>query len=163
MSKSPSELIPTPEGRRVAPNFITEVIDAELQSGRHQHVVTRFPPEPNGYAHLGHAFASYLDFMTAQDYGGVCHLRMDDTNPEAETQEYADSIIRDMAWMGWDTSHLFYASDYYEQLHDFAVQLIRKGLAYVESVSGEEMARLRGTVDVPARRAPTATGASRRT
>ena len=138
----------------MSPNFITEIIDADLKSGRHASIVTRFPPEPNGYAHLGHAFASYLDFMTAQDYRGVCHLRMDDTNPEGETQEYADSIIRDMQWLGWDTSRLFYASDYYEQLHDFAVQLIRKGLAYVESVSGEEMARLRGTVDQPGTPSP---------
>jgi glutaminyl-tRNA synthetase len=154
MSKQPADLIPASEARRVSPNFITEIIDADLKSGRHTRVVTRFPPEPNGYAHLGHAFASYLDFMTAQDYGGVCHLRMDDTNPEGETQEYADSIIRDMKWLGWDASRLFYASDYYEQLHDFAVQLIRKGLAYVESVSGEEMARLRGTVDQPGTPSP---------
>ncbi len=150
----PADLIPAPEARRVAPNFITEIIDADLQSGRHARVVTRFPPEPNGYAHLGHAFASYLDFMTAQDYGGVCHLRMDDTNPEGETQEYADSILRDMQWVGWDTRHLFYASDYYEQLYGYAETLIRKGLAYVESVSGEEMARLRGTVDQPGTPSP---------
>ncbi len=154
MSKQPADLIPAPETRRVSPNFITEIIDADLKSGRHTRIVTRFPPEPNGYAHLGHAFASYLDFMTAVDYQGVCHLRMDDTNPEGETQEYADSIIRDMKWLGWDASRLFYASDYYEQLHDFAVQLIRKGLAYVESVSGEEMARLRGTVDQPGTPSP---------
>ncbi|HYO54653.1 glutamine--tRNA ligase/YqeY domain fusion protein [Archangium sp.] len=138
----------------MTPNFITDVIDADLQSGRHTRIITRFPPEPNGYAHLGHAFASYLDFMTAQDYGGLCHLRMDDTNPEGETQEYADSIIRDMQWVGWDTRHLFYASDYYEQLYGYAEALIRKGLAYVESVSGEEMARLRGTVDQPGTPSP---------
>ena len=154
MSKLPADLLPAPEARRVSPNFITEVIDADLQAGRHARVVTRFPPEPNGYAHLGHAFASYLDFMTAQDYGGVCHLRMDDTNPEGETQEYADSIIRDMQWLGWDTRHLFYASDYYEELYQYAEQLIEKGLAYVESVSGEEMARLRGSVDVPGTPSP---------
>lgn len=154
MSKSSADLIPTPEARRLSPNFITEVIDADLRSGRHARVVTRFPPEPNGYAHLGHAFASYLDFMTAQDYGGICHLRMDDTNPEGETQEYADSIIRDMQWLGWDTSRLFYASDYYEQLYELAVRLIHKGLAYVESVSGEEMARLRGTVEQPGTPSP---------
>ncbi|MBF5043474.1 glutamine--tRNA ligase/YqeY domain fusion protein [Aggregicoccus sp. 17bor-14] len=154
MSKLPAVPPPAPEARRVSPNFITEVIDADLQAGRHTRVVTRFPPEPNGYAHLGHAFASYLDFMTAQDYGGVCHLRMDDTNPEGETQEYAESIIRDMQWLGWDTRHLFYASDYYEELYGYAEQLIEKGLAYVESVSGEEMARLRGTVDVPGTPSP---------
>src|SRR5688500_669135 len=118
MSKQPADLIPAPEARRVSPNFITEIIDADLKSGRHTRIVTRFPPKPNGAAQLGHAFASYLDFMTAQDYLGVCHLRMDDTNPEGETQEYAHSIIRDMQWLGWDTSRLFYASDYYEQLHD---------------------------------------------
>jgi glutaminyl-tRNA synthetase len=122
--------------------------------GRHTRVVTRFPPEPNGYAHLGHAFASYLDFMTGQDYGGVCHLRMDDTNPEGETQEYADSIIRDLQWLGWDTSRLFYASDYYEQLYECADRLIRKGLAYVDSVSGDEMARLRGTAEQPGTPSP---------
>ncbi|HSP78449.1 MAG TPA: glutamate--tRNA ligase family protein, partial [Myxococcaceae bacterium] len=154
MSKKPADLIPPPEARHLPPNFITEVIDAELQSGRHQRIVTRFPPEPNGYAHLGHAFASYLDFMTAQDYGGVCHLRLDDTNPEGESQEYADSIIRDMQWLGWDTSHLYYASDYYEQLYGYAETLIKKGLAYVESVSGDEMARLRGTVDQPGTPSP---------
>lgn len=152
--KSAADLIPAPEARRVSPNFITDVIDEDLRAGRHAHVVTRFPPEPNGYAHLGHAFASYLDFMTAQEYGGVCHLRMDDTNPEGETQEYADSIIRDMQWVGWDTSRLFYASDYYEQLYGFAVQLIQKGLAYVESVSADEMARLRGTAETPGTPSP---------
>ena len=154
MSPKPADLIPAPEARRVAPNFITEIIDADLRSGRHQRVVTRFPPEPNGYAHLGHAFASFLDFMTAVDYRGVCHLRMDDTNPEGETQEYADSILRDLQWLGWDTSHLFYASDYYEKLYGFAETLIRRGLAYVESVSGEEMARLRGTVEIPGTPSP---------
>jgi glutaminyl-tRNA synthetase len=152
--RAATDLIPSPENRRLPPNFITDVIDADLQSGRHQRVVTRFPPEPNGYAHLGHGFASYLDFMTAIDYRGVCHLRMDDTNPEGETQEYADSIIRDMQWLGWDCSRLFYASDYYEQLYDCAERLIRKGLAYVDSVSGEEMARLRGTPDQPGTPSP---------
>ncbi|ADV66357.1 glutamine--tRNA ligase/YqeY domain fusion protein [Deinococcus maricopensis] len=147
-------LIPAPDARRVNPNFITDVIDADLQSGRVDRVVTRFPPEPNGYAHLGHAFASFLDYMTAQDYGGVCNFRLDDTNPTGETQEYADSIIRDMQWVGWDTSRLFYASDYYEQLYSYAQELIRKGLAYVESVSGDEMARLRGTVDQPGTPSP---------
>lgn len=154
MSNKAAVQIPAADARRVAPNFLTEIIDADLQAGRHVRVVTRFPPEPNGYAHLGHAFASFLDFMIAQDYGGVCHLRMDDTNPEGETQEYADSIIRDMKWLGWDTSRLFYASDYYERLYGYAETLIQKGLAYVESVSGEEMANLRGTVDRPGTPSP---------
>ena len=154
MAKTPADLIPAPEARRVPVNFITEVIDADLQAGKHAKVVTRFPPEPNGYAHLGHAFASYLDFNTADDYRGVCHLRMDDTNPEGETQEYAESIIRDMQWLGWDTSRLFYASDYYERLYGYAVELIERSLAYVESVSADEMARLRGTVEVPGTPSP---------
>ena len=154
MAKTPAELIPAAEARRVPANFITDVIDADLQSGRHTRVVTRFPPEPNGYAHLGHAFASYIDFTPAIDYRGVCHLRMDDTNPEGETQEYADSIIRDLQWLGCDTSRLFYASDYYERLYDCAVELVERGLAYVESVSAEEMARLRGTVEVPGTPSP---------
>ncbi len=153
MSGKPAPPSASPS-RQLAQNFITEVIDADLAAGRYPRIVTRFPPEPNGYAHLGHAFASFLDFMTAEDYGGVCHLRMDDTNPEGETQEYADSIVRDMKWMGWDTSRLFYASDYYEQLYQYAEQLIERGLAYVESVSGDEMARLRGTVDTPGTPSP---------
>ena len=154
MTTSPVNLIPAPEKRRVPENFITEVMDADLRSGRHSRILTRFPPEPNGYAHLGHAFASFLDFAIAQDYGGGCNLRMDDTNPEGETQEYADSIIRDMKWVGWDVKNLFYASDYYEQFYGYAQALIRKGLAYVESVSGDEMARLRGTTDTPGTPSP---------
>jgi glutaminyl-tRNA synthetase len=152
--KEPAELIPPLTARKVAPNFLTDIIDADLAAGLYPAIVTRFPPEPNGYAHLGHAFASFLDFTLAQDYGGVCNLRMDDTNPEGESQQFADSIIRDLQWMGMDTSRLFYASDYYEELYRCAEALIEAGLAYVESVDGEQMAKLRGTVDTPGTPSP---------
>lgn len=136
--------------RYVQPNFITEIIDEDLKAGRYKTIVTRFPPEPNGYAHLGHAIASYIDFGIAHDYQGECRLRMDDTNPEAERAEYAEAIIADMRWLGWDWGGtVSYASDYFEVLYQMAERLILKGLAYVDSVPPEEMARLRGTVDKP--------------
>ncbi|RIH84744.1 Glutamine--tRNA ligase [Meiothermus luteus] len=141
--------------RLVSPNFITEIIEEDLRSGRCQKVVTRFPPEPNGYAHLGHAIASFIDFGIALDYGGECRLRMDDTNPETERAEYAEALIADMRWLGWDWGgRVRYASDYFEELYQMAEKLILKGLAYVDSVSPEEMARLRGTVDTPGTPSP---------
>ncbi|WP_018466853.1 glutamine--tRNA ligase/YqeY domain fusion protein [Calidithermus timidus] len=145
-----------PESRRrmVSPNFITEIIDADLEAGRYEKVVTRFPPEPNGYAHLGHAIASYINFGIAHDYGGVCRLRFDDTNPETEKQEYVDSIIEDMRWLGWEWDETSFASDYFEQLYEMALRLIKMGKAYVDSVSPEEMARLRGSVDKPGTPSP---------
>ncbi len=143
------------EHRWVSPNFITEIIDEDLNAGRYPKVVTRFPPEPNGYAHLGHAIASYIDFGIAKDYGGECRLRMDDTNPETEKAEYAEALIADMRWLGWDWGpKVSYASDYFEKLYAMAERLIQKGLAYVDSVSPEEMARLRGTVDQPGTPSP---------
>ncbi len=132
--------------RLVAPNFITETIDADLESGRVAKVVTRFPPEPNGYAHLGHTFACNLNYSLAADYNGLWVLRMDDTNPETEKLEYVNAITHDLEWMGWKTQVQF-ASDDFETMYQCAVQLIEKGLAYVESVSADEMAKLRGTVD----------------
>lgn len=141
--------------RTVSPNFITDVIDADLAAGRVRTVVTRFPPEPNGYMHVGHAFASFLDFAIAQDYGGRCHLRMDDTNPEAESMEFARALQHDLRWLGWDWGeHLYFASDYYETYYRFAEELIQRGLAYVDSVPQEEMQRLRGTVDTPGTPSP---------
>ncbi|MCX7783048.1 MAG: glutamine--tRNA ligase/YqeY domain fusion protein [Meiothermus sp.] len=141
---------PTTKPRFVSPNFITEIIDGDLKAGRYKKIVTRFPPEPNGYAHLGHAVASYIDFGLALDYGGECRLRMDDTNPEAEKAEYAQALIADMRWLGWDWGpEVSYASNYFEALYQMAETLIQKGLAYVDSVPPEEMARLRGTVDKP--------------
>jgi len=136
---------PTPT-RRVTPNFITETIDHDLERGSVGQVVTRFPPEPNGFAHLGHTFASLLNYGIAQDYGGSFVLRMDDTNPEAEKLEYAQAIIEDLTWLGLDWGDkVSYASDYFAELHGFAVKLIRQGNAYVDSSSAEEIRRLRGT------------------
>ncbi|GGL85306.1 glutamine--tRNA ligase [Deinococcus aerolatus] len=139
-----------PTAARVAPNFITEIIERDLQGGKYAGVVTRFPPEPNGYLHLGHTFASFLDFQTAVQFGGRYHLRLDDTNPEGESQEFADGIMADLRWMGWDWGeNLFYASDNFERYYAYAEQLIRQGDAYVDSVSGDEMARLRGDAHTP--------------
>jgi glutaminyl-tRNA synthetase len=131
---------------RVAPNFITEIIERDLAAGKYAQIVTRFPPEPNGYLHLGHTFASFLDFQTAVQYGGRYHLRLDDTNPEGESVEFAQGIQDDLAWLGWDWgANLYYASDNFEKYYGYAVQLIELGKAYVDSVSGDEMARLRGS------------------
>ncbi len=146
---------PTAPSTRVAPNFITEIIERDLRAGRYPQVVTRFPPEPNGYAHLGHTFASFLDFQTAVQYGGRYHLRLDDTNPEGESQEFADAIIDDLRWLGWDWGeHLYYASDNFERYYAYAEQLITQGDAYVDSVSGDEMARLRGDPRTPGTPSP---------
>ncbi len=130
----------------VAPNFITEIMARDLMSGKYPQVVTRFPPEPNGYLHLGHTFASFLDFQTAAQFGGHYHLRLDDTNPAGESQEFADAIQDDLRWLGWNWGEkLYYASDNFEQYYAYAVKLIELGHAYVDSVSGSEMARLRGS------------------
>jgi glutaminyl-tRNA synthetase len=148
MSTHPDNTNAPTSDKRITPNFITEIIQADVQQGRVVRVGTRFPPEPNGYAHVGHTFACLLNYGLAQDFGGRFVLRMDDTNPETERQEYADAIQRDLNWLGVDwRKNLSYASDYFPQLHDFAVQLIQKGLAYVDSVPSDEMARSRGTVD----------------
>ncbi|MCP2014357.1 glutaminyl-tRNA synthetase [Deinococcus sp. HSC-46F16] len=135
---------------RVAPNFITEIIERDLTAGKYPQVVTRFPPEPNGYLHLGHTFASFLDFQTAVQYGGRYHLRLDDTNPEGESVEFAQAIQDDLRWLGWDWGeHLYYASDNFERYYGYAQQLIRQGDAYVDSVNADEMARLRGNATTP--------------
>ncbi|KQR31057.1 glutamine--tRNA ligase/YqeY domain fusion protein [Deinococcus sp. Leaf326] len=142
-------------GPRVAPNFITEIIERDLHSGKYPQVVTRFPPEPNGYLHLGHTFASFLDFQTALQYGGRYHLRLDDTNPAGESVEYALGILADLKWLGWDWGeHLYYASDNFGRYYAYAEQLVRQGDAYVDSVSGAEMARLRGDARTPGTPSP---------
>ena len=136
----------SPVRPRVAPNFITEIMERDLESGQYPLIVTRFPPEPNGYAHLGHTFACFLDFQMAVQYGGRYHLRLDDTNPEGESQEFADAIQDDLRWLGWDWGEqLYYASDNFEAYYQHAVKLIELGKAYVDSVSGDELAQLRGT------------------
>ncbi|MDR7521039.1 MAG: glutamine--tRNA ligase/YqeY domain fusion protein [Armatimonadota bacterium] len=140
--------------RHVSPNFITEIIDADLRRGRYPKVVTRFPPEPNGYLHIGHAKSICLNFGLALDYGGECNLRFDDTNPETESLEYVESIKRDVQWLGFQWARECYASDYFEQLYECAVQLIKEGKAYVDSLTEEEIGAYRGTVTQPGRPSP---------
>ncbi|HEY4592630.1 MAG TPA: glutamine--tRNA ligase/YqeY domain fusion protein [Thermoanaerobaculia bacterium] len=143
---------PTTPGR----DFIRDMVERDRAAGKHGgRVVTRFPPEPNGYLHIGHAKSICLNFGLALENGGVCHLRFDDTNPETEDQEYVESIQRDVHWMGFDWGkNLFFASDYYERLYDFAVELIRMGKAYVDSLSEDEIREYRGTVTEPGRNSP---------
>jgi glutaminyl-tRNA synthetase len=136
-------------------HFITDIIDGDLAKGKHTGVVTRFPPEPNGYLHIGHAKSICLNFGLAQKYKGRCHLRFDDTNPSKEDVEYTESIQADVKWLGFDWGeHLYYASDYYDRLYDFAVALIRKGKAYVCELSADDMRRYRGTLSEPGKASP---------
>ncbi len=136
-------------------DFIRDIIEADLAAGRVKEVVTRFPPEPNGYLHIGHAKSICLNFGVAQEYGGRCHLRFDDTNPTREAQEYIDAIERDVRWLGFDWGpHLHHASDYFEQLYDWAEELIRSGNAYVDDLPAEEMRAMRGTLTEPGRNSP---------
>ena len=148
-AEGPSDSV-HPSTPLISPNFITEVIERDLAAGKYAQIVTRFPPEPNGYLHLGHVFASYLDFGTALDVGGRYHLRLDDTNPEGESMEYAQAIQDDLHWLGWNWGeHLYFASDHFELYYRYAEKLIEMGAAYVESVSGDEMRRLRGSATQP--------------
>jgi glutaminyl-tRNA synthetase len=136
-------------------NFIRNIINEDLRTGKHKEIVTRFPPEPNGYLHIGHAKSICLNFGLAKDYGGTCHLRFDDTNPEKEEVEYIESIQRDVRWLGFDWGdHLYYASDYFDQLYDYAVDLIKQGKAYVCSLSSEEIREYRGTLTEPGKESP---------
>jgi glutaminyl-tRNA synthetase len=138
-----------------ASNFIRTIIDADLANGKHRSIVTRFPPEPNGYLHIGHAKSICLNFGLAQDYQGKCNLRFDDTNPEKESDEYAQSIQDDVRWLGfqWD-GEVRWASNYFDALYDFAVELIKKGLAYVDTLSPEQMREYRGTLTQPGTNSP---------
>jgi glutaminyl-tRNA synthetase len=137
-------------------DFIRDIIEEHRQTGRFDgRVATRFPPEPNGYLHIGHAKSVCLNFGIAGQYGGTCNLRMDDTDPAGETMEYVESIIRDVKWLGFDwEDRLFYASDYNEQLYQYAVQLIKMGKAYVCSLSAEEIRKYRGTLTEPGKESP---------
>ena len=136
-------------------NFIRTLIDADLAAGKHQTVVTRFPPEPNGYLHIGHAKSICLNFGLAAHYGGRCHLRFDDTNPVKEEQEYIDAIKADVRWLGFDWGgHEYYASDYFPRLYAFAEQLVEEGLAYVCDLNAEEIRAYRGTLTEPGRESP---------
>ena len=143
------------EAEEARSNFIQEIIDADLKSGKRTSVVTRFPPEPNGYLHIGHAKSICLNFGLAEKYNGTCHLRFDDTNPEKEDTEYTESIQRDVKWLGFDWGqNLFYASDYFDQLYDYAVQLIKDGKAFVCSQSADEMCEFRGSLTEPGKNSP---------
>ena len=136
-------------------NFIRNIIDEDLASGKHKAIVTRFPPEPNGYLHIGHAKSICLNFGIARDYKGTCHLRFDDTNPEKEEVEYINSIKEDVHWLGFDwEEHLYYASDYFQQLYNLAVELIKQGKAYVCELSAEEIREYRGTLTKPGKNSP---------
>ncbi len=136
-------------------DFIRDIVRADLEAGRHKTVVTRFPPEPNGYLHIGHAKSIGLNFGVAEEFGGRCHLRFDDTNPTKEEQEYIDAIERDVRWLGYDWGeHLHHASDYFEQLYQWAEDLIRAGLAYVDDQSQDEMRARRGTLTEPGQNSP---------
>lgn len=136
-------------------NFIRQIIDEDLASGKHQSVQTRFPPEPNGYLHIGHAKSICLNFGIAADYNGKCNLRFDDTNPEKESVEYVESIKRDVQWLGFEWSgDIHYSSDYFEKLYGYAVELIEKGLAYVDELSPEQIREYRGTLTSPGRNSP---------
>jgi glutaminyl-tRNA synthetase len=149
MTETP--VVETDTGR----DFIRDIIAADLAAKRHTNVVTRFPPEPNGYLHIGHAKSICLNFGVAQEFGGHCHLRFDDTNPTKEEQEYIDAIERDVRWLGFNWgSHLYHASDYFEQLYEWAEHLIRTGKAYVDDQSQEEMRASRGTLTEPGRNSP---------
>ena len=136
-------------------NFITQIIDDDLASGKHQRVHTRFPPEPNGYLHIGHAKSICLNFGLAKEYNGLCNLRFDDTNPVKEDVEYVDSIKADVEWLGfkWEGEPR-YASDYFDALYGYAIELIKKGLAYVDELSPEEMREYRGTLTEPGKNSP---------
>lgn len=137
-------------------NFIRNIIDEDNRTGKwNGRVETRFPPEPNGYLHIGHAKSICLNFGIAHDYDGVCHLRFDDTNPEKEAQEYVDSICDSVSWLGFDWGkHLYYSSDYFDQLYEFAEYLISQGKAYVESLSADEIREFRGTLTSPGQNSP---------
>ncbi len=145
---------PNPEAR--VTNFLRNIIDTDNRSGKHAgRVATRFPPEPNGYLHIGHAKSICLNFGLARDYGGECHMRFDDTNPVKEDTEYVDSILDSVKWLGFDWGkHLYYASDYFDKIYDYSEHLIRDGKAYVDSLSADEIRGYRGTLTEPGKNSP---------
>ncbi|MBR5831661.1 MAG: glutamine--tRNA ligase/YqeY domain fusion protein [Bacteroidales bacterium] len=147
-----AENIDNTEGRSL--NFLEEIIENDLSSGKHKSILTRFPPEPNGYLHIGHAKSICLNFGLAKKYGGKTNLRFDDTNPVKEDTEYVESIMEDVKWLGFEWANVFYASDYFDQLYLWAVEMIKNGLAYVDDQSLEEIRKNRGTVTVPGTNSP---------
>ena len=140
---------------KVPPNFIKEIIERDLEAGKYTMVITRFPPEPNGYLHIGHAKSIVLNFGLAREFGGRCHLRFDDTNPLKEEEEFVASIKEDVHWLGYDWGeHLYFASDYFDELYRYAVELIKKGKAFVCDLSQEEIRAYRGTLTEPGKESP---------
>lgn len=135
-------------------NFIHDIIDEELLKGVNTRVQTRFPPEPNGYLHIGHAKAMCIDFITAEKYGGVCNLRFDDTNPSAEDIEYVDAILEDIRWLGFRWEYVYFASEYFDYLYECALKLIKDGKAYVCDLSVDEIKAYRGTLTEPGKNSP---------
>ncbi len=136
-------------------DFIRDIVHEDMSAGRYPSVITRFPPEPNGYLHIGHAKSICLNFGIAEDFGGRCHLRFDDTNPTKEEQEYIDAIQEDVRWLGFDWGeHLYYTSDYFEQLYDWAEHLINEGMAYVDDLTADEIREHRGTLTEPGTNSP---------
>src|ERR1043166_4903278 len=154
-NKCLESIIMAAESKAASSNFIHQIIEADNKSGKFMgRVCTRFPPEPNGYLHIGHAKSICLNFGTALKYGGSCNLRFDDTNPEKEEQEYVDSIMEDVRWLGFQWNGLFYASDYFDQLYEWAVYLIRKGKAYVCDLTPDQVRETRGTPNHPGSNSP---------
>src|SRR6218665_1320972 len=135
-------------------NFLEEIIEKDLAEGKYKSIHTRFPPEPNGYLHIGHAASICLNFGLAQKYNGKCNLRFDDTNPVTEETEYVESIMNDVKWLGFNWDELHYTSDYFDQLYAFAVKLIEQGFAYVDDATAEEMAAMKGDLNKPGTNSP---------
>ena len=144
----------TPEGSRPL-DFVRQIVADDLEAGKYSRIMTRFPPEPNGYLHIGHAKSICLNFGIAQEFGGLCNLRFDDTNPTKEEQEYVDSIMADVRWLGFDwDERLFFASDYFGQMYDYALHLIKTGKAFVCSLTAEQIREYRGTLTEPGKESP---------
>ncbi len=142
------------EAPKAPSNFIYDFIDEDLKEGVYTKVQTRFPPEPNGYLHIGHAKAICIDFGTAEKYGGICNLRLDDTNPTKEDTEYVDAIMEDIKWLGFEFANVYYASDYFDYIYECAVELIKRGLAFVCDLTAEQMKEYRGTLTEPGIESP---------
>src|SRR2546427_9641007 len=154
-SSAPPALGPPKPSEGGAVDFIRAIVEEDIASGKHHgRVATRFPPEPNGYLHIGHAKSICLNFGVAEEHAGSCNLRFDDTNPTTEDVEYVGAIKEDMAWLGFRWTAELYASDYFERLYQFAEALIRRGLAYVDSLSADEIRQYRGTLTEPGRNSP---------
>src|SRR5688500_15466150 len=135
-------------------NFLEEIVENDLKEGKYKSIITRFPPEPNGYLHIGHCKSICLNFGLALKFGGKTNLRFDDTNPVTEETEYVDSIKADVQWLGFQWANELYASDYFETLYEFAVKLIKKGLAYVDDSTSEQIAAMKGTPTSPGQESP---------